>query len=221
MDREYVQLHGVVDRYVAGRLSPEEAAAFEEHYLQCRDTLEEVELAWTLRRGLEEIHASSPEQPRSLPSLVRSRPIASAALAAAAALVFLLPAALALMLLRENADLQQRLAALTAPEPNVPVATLVRSRSFDTPAQSIALDPGAQRLMLEVDPGGGAGGPYALTIEEAATERRLMNLQGLRRDDRGYLVAALPAQKLSRGLYRVRLRGSGDSGPQSFLIEIE
>ena len=55
MDHDYINEHGVVALYVAGRLSPEERAGFEEHFVDCRQCLEQIEVTGELREGLRQV----------------------------------------------------------------------------------------------------------------------------------------------------------------------
>src|ERR1700678_3033097 len=55
MDHDYINEHGVVALYVAGRLSREERARFEEHFVDCRQCLEQIELTGELRDGLRQV----------------------------------------------------------------------------------------------------------------------------------------------------------------------
>ncbi len=57
MDREYISQHNVVERYLSGRLTEEELAAFEERCLWDPETLDELEVAEKLREGLREVGA--------------------------------------------------------------------------------------------------------------------------------------------------------------------
>jgi hypothetical protein len=52
MDHRTIDADNVAERYVTGRLAPEEAARFEEHYLDCPDCCARVEAAERLQRGL-------------------------------------------------------------------------------------------------------------------------------------------------------------------------
>jgi hypothetical protein len=47
----------VVERYLAGQLPADEAASFEEHYLDCPDCLDQLEAVRSLRRGLATVAA--------------------------------------------------------------------------------------------------------------------------------------------------------------------
>ena len=57
MNHQDIAQQQVVERYVAGRLSDEEVARFEEHMIDCRDCIDEVALVGDLRKGLEEAAA--------------------------------------------------------------------------------------------------------------------------------------------------------------------
>jgi len=52
MDHRAIDAEDIAERYVAGRLPPEEAARFEEHYLDCPSCIARVETAERLKRGL-------------------------------------------------------------------------------------------------------------------------------------------------------------------------
>jgi len=51
MDHTYIEENQVVDRYVMGKLPPDEAGRFEDHYLSCPECLDRLELAESLQRG--------------------------------------------------------------------------------------------------------------------------------------------------------------------------
>ncbi len=64
MDHPTIDADSTAERYVTGRLAPEEAARFEEHYLDCPSCCARVEAAERLQRGLrrlaEEAAAGAP-----------------------------------------------------------------------------------------------------------------------------------------------------------------
>jgi predicted HAD superfamily Cof-like phosphohydrolase len=55
VDHDYINEHGVVSLYVAGKLSPEERAGFEEHFVDCQQCLEQIEVTAELREGLRQV----------------------------------------------------------------------------------------------------------------------------------------------------------------------
>src|SRR5436190_15353145 len=52
MDHQTIDAGNLAERYVTGRLPPEDAASFEEHYLDCPSCIARVEAAERLQRGL-------------------------------------------------------------------------------------------------------------------------------------------------------------------------
>lgn len=51
MDHSHIEEQQTAERYVMGRLSPEDAARFEEHYLSCQECLDRLDLAESMERG--------------------------------------------------------------------------------------------------------------------------------------------------------------------------
>ena len=52
MDHDHINEHGVVSLYVAGKLSPDERIGFEEHFVNCQQCLDQIELTDDLRSAL-------------------------------------------------------------------------------------------------------------------------------------------------------------------------
>ena len=92
MDHSYIDDHQVAELYLLGRLSPEEAARFEEHSMSCAECLDRLETAEKLQLGLRTVAArevaSEAVRIGLLARLVRSRlaPFALTALLLAAVL---------------------------------------------------------------------------------------------------------------------------------------
>jgi len=90
MDHQMIDAGNIAEHYVTGRLPPEEAARFEEHYLDCPSCCARVEAAERLQRGLRRL---AEEAAVRAPGDSRSSRSPRLALAAAALLaVALLPA---------------------------------------------------------------------------------------------------------------------------------
>lgn len=69
MDHSFIERADIIDRYVRGTMPPAERSEFEEHYLDCEECLEQLELARSLREGIkvcaaQESHGVA-SQPRS------------------------------------------------------------------------------------------------------------------------------------------------------------
>ena len=52
MDHSFIERTDIIDRYVRGTMPPAERSEFEEHYLDCEECLEQLELARSLREGI-------------------------------------------------------------------------------------------------------------------------------------------------------------------------
>jgi len=105
MDHQTIDETHVVERYLLGQLSPQEAETFEDHYVDCAECLDRLELSRRLRQGLLQVATEDAVQAvvvqrlgllARLSRLGRSRHLGLAL--AAAAVLLLLPAGL---LLRE------------------------------------------------------------------------------------------------------------------------
>jgi hypothetical protein len=126
MDHSTLDEQQTAERYLQGKLSPEEAAAFEEHSLACPECLERLELAETLRDGLRTLAVQEVEREAAtrvtllaaLARLGRSRAVALGFLALA--VVAVLPAGLLLRELDQTrATLERREAAAEDAEQRV------------------------------------------------------------------------------------------------------
>ena len=81
MDHQSIDSGNVAERYVTGRLAPEEAASFEEHYLDCPSCCARVEAAERLQRGLRRLAEESAVRPPGAARWSRSPRLALAAAA--------------------------------------------------------------------------------------------------------------------------------------------
>lgn len=59
MDRQYVVDNELVERYLRDQLGVEQAEAFEQFFITCPDTMDDLELARALRKGMKEALATS------------------------------------------------------------------------------------------------------------------------------------------------------------------
>ena len=115
MDHEQIAEQNVVERYVMGRLTPEEEERFEEHLLECQDCRRQVEWEEDLQNSLhavavDEVARAAVVRVGLLAWLARHRALAGGLLAVAL-LLLALPIA---SLLREQSRLKGQLAQLQA-----------------------------------------------------------------------------------------------------------
>lgn len=120
MDHTDIENRQIVDRYVMGKLPPDEAANFEEHYLSCPECLDRLEVAESMQRGFQRAAGRDAARVAAarqlalvawLSRLGRSRQMA--ALLMAVLVVAVLPAGLALREIGErDRELAQTRSAL-------------------------------------------------------------------------------------------------------------
>jgi hypothetical protein len=65
MEHSYIEEHNIADRYMAGKLSPEERMRFEEHFIDCTQCLDRLEPTADIRDGLKAITAEEALQARA------------------------------------------------------------------------------------------------------------------------------------------------------------
>jgi hypothetical protein len=140
MDQERIEAQNVIERYVMGRLAPEEEALFEEHLLECRDCRQSIEREEDFQASLQTLaagevaRATAAVQVGALAWLARRRWLS-------ALVVLLLLGLPAVWLLREQARLRTEIAHLQAAaaerrqRPAPPTPGLVSPRSGDAERQ--------------------------------------------------------------------------------------
>ena len=117
MDHQAIDASNIAERYVTGRLPPEEAAAFEEHYLDCPSCCARVEAAERLQRGLRRLaEAAAVRAPGNSRSTSWSRSPWLGLAAAALIAVALVPAWMEIRSLRSDLDTTRETLARTRAE---------------------------------------------------------------------------------------------------------
>ncbi|HEY0514234.1 MAG TPA: hypothetical protein VGH73_20185 [Thermoanaerobaculia bacterium] len=171
MDHQAIDAENIAERYVAARLPPEEAARFEEHYLDCPACCARVEAAERLQRGLRRLAEAEAVRAPGAPRWSRSPRLGLAAAALLA--VALLPAWLELRevqrlrsgLARAKVEkgAADRLAAVegTLQQTRRDLAAEVAKRETLTREMAADRQPRADLPVVPLTPvrGGPAGGP--------------------------------------------------------------
>jgi hypothetical protein len=222
LKHEEIEQRGMVEAYVRRKLAPEESAAFEEHYFQCGQCFDEVQLVEKFVAGVKHAARTGLLAPEPRPER-RSWWMPAFAFAAASAVAFASVLAF-VVLVRQPAreaqlqqalsqarlsqariaELEQRAAQDAGPEANVPVVILTASRSADSPNQ-VQLGSESRRALLWIDvPASPPGTRFGLTIS-TADGRFAKTIHDLERNSSGALAASLPAADLPAGAYQVRL----------------
>lgn len=209
MDHRTIEEENVVERYVAGKLEPEDAACFEEHYLDCAACIDAVEDAERLHRGLGRIAAEATVgalATRRIALLAWSRsrwgPFAMAALVVLA----LLPAG---WQYRRSSLLSRQLEEERRPQVNTPVVSLVPFRDSglgEAAVQQLSLAPEPEWIVLSIEPGGAELPLYRATLFDSE-EVVVWEVEGLEPNYLGALSVAVHSSWLVPGDYVLALEG--------------
>ena len=212
MDRQYIRDAAVIERYLHGRLTPQEEEAFEEAYLADPALLEEIQLAEKLRDGLRELpqseHGAAPaRRPRWLE--LTGSPRYGLAASLLAGLAVLASASLYL----ENQTLKSG-AGAPAAAGNVRLLPLVAVRGAGDPNVNAA-PRGEETTVLLLDAGFTDYDRYRamLVRRNGAAGTELLRVDDLVPSYEGLLALGVPARLLEAGSYEVRLEGGRRDWP--------
>lgn len=205
----WIEREAVVDRYVTGRLSADEVARFEEHYLECAACCAAVEDAERLQRAL----AMTPSPAAGAPRWWSDRWMP---LALAASLLVALGAGLVALRLDRQLDAARgpRVAS------SVAVLSVVRGGADDGPIHRLQLpaEPGPLRLFVPADD------PdvdrYDLEWVDAAGVT-VWRAEGVEPSDLGGILVELHSSELVPGRYVLRLVPAGRGGGTQFALDVE
>ncbi len=213
MTHTEIDRHDVVERYVAGKLSADDEARFEEHYLDCPACTQAIEDAERLRRGLAMVAAQDLVVRRSIFTAAARvlRTGRGAMLAAALLVVLLLPAGLAWQragrLDAELAAARRELADERRPRINTPILTLGLTRVDEPPMQQISIAPEPEWIVLAVELGDAARPRYRAVLTAAAGDAVIWESAGLEPSYRGTVTLSLHSSLLPPGEYVLDLIG--------------
>ena len=207
MEHERIAAESVVERYVAGKLPPQEIALFEEHYLECATCQDAIEDAERLRRGLERVAAEEVERATArvgvaavlVATLRRSRflgPVLAVA-------VLMLPSIYAW---RQVGVLRAELRGERQVRVNMPILRLAASRSAENELR-LSLPEEPQWLVFSCEPAVDLDRYRAVLSDEAGAV--VFDNAKLVPSFRGELVLSLHSSLLRPGSYELRLEGLG------------
>lgn len=223
MDHEYAQNENLAERYVLGRLTEEERAGFEDHFMECEACLEAVEAVQDMAPALRaeaarsaaaavETVARETEARAGLAVLLAAalRRPAGRALAAALLVAVLVPLA---YLGLENRRLRGEAGSAGDVAAQLPTALLLPTRGGgDGGGPSVVLEPEQNRftLLLEVEPDPGIAS-YEAEIREAGGAP-VWRGEGLEAAGGGLLALTFRAERVPPGEYQLRLSARGAGG---------
>ncbi|GAB4183347.1 MAG: hypothetical protein Tsb002_05450 [Wenzhouxiangellaceae bacterium] len=204
LNRETVVEYRLVDKYLRGELDEESREAFEIYYLDCPETLEELEATRAMMDGMKSVGASAfnlPQRPSAAAWPRFLMPLAGAT----AMVVVAAPSVLLYSAYQENANLLSSLEYYSQPYSNVPVLTMDHRRSLsNTQSHEFTVDASFQGpfATVQVEPVYIKNGVYRVDVlDDAGNEIR--SYPDLQTNSKGYLTFNLPLASDNMKQYRV------------------
>jgi len=218
MDHSLIERTDVIDRYVRGTMPPAERSEFEEHYLDCQECLEQLELARSLREGIKVCAAQASQgvaaQPRS-----RSFGWFGWRLATSAAMALLLISAIPSVVLyrslestRTELDQETRKADQLVNAPLLPpgVYTLSPTRGAQA-TRTIRIPHSPRWILLALELDTSQYHDYRAVLRDG-TGQTAWSSDELKADGPDAIGVALPSRILHPGDYMLVLEGHAVDG---------
>jgi hypothetical protein len=229
MEHSYIEKNALVDRYLNRRLGVEERAAFEEHFLDCRQCLDQLKFAEALQNGIRAF-AADPVSLGEVPSRVSFWKWFAGAWwriavpVAAALLIVLLPVAVLVQRYRNKAagaeiaaaDMRANYAALQRQldqakrAATVFILSATRESGSET-TQKIPIPPTPQWIVLAMEHDVSQFRSYRATLLEKAG-RTIWQSDVIEPGSPDAIGISFPSSLLMPGDYSVRLEGIAPGG---------
>jgi len=226
MDEKYINGTMLVERYLEGKLTAEQTAAFEEQFLSSDELLDELETAERLGQGLHDVraleNAHMTENPTS--DVVSSSSVAalfrSPRYAMAASFMLLVSLGVSSILLQKNAHLSEFGSNRAIPTEIIPLISVrgVAGSELNT----LPLGNTPKQFVLMIDPGFESYSHYRATVYRLDPVKKPAMLWQVDEMMPGYedmLALSLPSSVLSPGNYEIQLEGWLDEWPANHGFE--
>jgi hypothetical protein len=226
MDEKYINGTMLVERYLEGKLTAEQTAAFEEQFLSSDELLDELETAERLGQGLHDVraleNAHATENPTS--DVVSSSSVAalfrSPRYAMAASFMLLVSLGVSSILLQKNAHLSEFGSNRAIPTDIIPLISVrgVAGSELNT----LPLGNTPKQFVLMIDPGFESYSHYRATVYRLDPVKKPAMLWQVDEMMPGYedrLALSLPSSVLSPGDYEIQLEGWLDDWPANHGFE--
>jgi hypothetical protein len=210
MDRQYIRDNEVIERYLAGVLTPDEEQAFEEVYLGDPEILDQIEAAQRLRDGIKGLAATGRLERLRSPAPWR-RILASPRYAAAASMLLAVSLTFSTVVYRENRTLREDGVSATSMIPRLVALESVRGGnviSIPTPERD-------ELIVLQLDAGLVAYDTYrgVLTRRDGEQSEEIWSRADLVQQPNETIWIGVRGRALPPGEYEVRLEGRMNDWP--------
>jgi hypothetical protein len=234
MDHRYIEERNIPFLYTTGKLPQEERVRFEEHFMECADCQERLELLWSFRQGLANASGSPGSKPNRDAAIQGWswrgwRPmLAAAGVAVLAAIpVWMWTSRMAVLRERDRAQLaaselanrlsrEQEFSARLQQQSGqggpggVAIFRLTLSRGGDRPYR-IEIAPTVSWIVFRVELVFDPSIRYLVSLDDAEA-RRVWETGGLAPESADSLTVLVPSKLLAAGNYTLTIEDRADRG---------
>ena len=220
MDEKHTKEDMLVERYLEGKITAEQAASFEEQFLSSDELLNELEAAERLGQGLHDMsdleNANVTKKPTSnVVSLFQSPRYAMAA-----SFMLLVSMGISSVLLQKNAHLSEFDSNQAIPTEIIPLVSVRGAAGSEL--NKLPLGDTPKQFVLMLDPGFEPYSHYRATVYQLDTAKEPAMLWQVDEMLPGYedmLALSVPSSVLSPGDYEIQLEGWLDEWPANHGFE--
>ena len=220
MNEKYTNENMLVERYLEGKLTAEQAASFEEQFLSSDELLNELEAAERLGQGLHDVSALENAHVTKKPASNVVSLFQSPRYAMAASFMLLVSMGVSSVLLQKNAHLSEFGSNQAIPTEIIPLVSVrgVAGSEMNT----LPLGETPKQFVLMLDPGFETYSHYRATVYRMNPAKEPAMLWQVDEMLPGYeemLALSVPSSVLSPGDYEIQLEGWLDEWPAAHGFE--
>lgn len=193
MDREFIEQHDIAQRYLHGRLTPEEAEEFEVYLMDNPEMVAELEIDATLQSSIN-VSQNTPKQAARFLRWLDYQLVSFAAVASSIVMGFLL-------FWQSGAPSNLPTGVMT----DITVVTLGTSRSSAQPIKKVSKSDLSGSLMLEIQPAAYDEDMFDLVVKRREDGKVIHKVDNVEINNRGDVLLLLPSELLSSGIYDIEL----------------
>jgi len=208
MNTKYTSENMLIERYLKGKLSDEEAAAFEEQFLSSDELLDELEAAELLGQGLHDLSALESARTTVKPTSSVVSLFQSPRYAMVASFMLLVSLSVSSILLRQNDRLSDLGSDWTVPTEIIPLVSVRGVTGSDL--NTLSLGDAPRQFVMMLDPGYEPYSHYRATVyklDPAGESAMLLQVDKMSPGYEDMLALGVPSSILNPGNFEIQLEG--------------
>ena len=220
MDETHTKEDMLVERYLEGKLTAEQAASFEEQFLSSDELLNELEAAERLGQGLHDVSALENAHVTKKPASNVVSLFRSPHYAMAASFMLLVSLGVSSVLLQKNAHLSEFDSNRAVPTEIIPLVSVRGAAGNEL--NTLPLGDAPRQFVMMIDPGFEPYSHYRATVYQLDSAKEPAMLWQVDEMLPGYedmLALSVPSSVLNPGDYEIQLEGWLDEWPANHGFE--